>query len=124
MERLAAAFTQPDPLEGLDEFIATFARFWSADRLATRRLRSLAALDPDFTQVVRARDERRRQGLGVLLGRLAASRGAPVSSLDDVRDMLFTLTSFETFDSLAGPTRSPEEVAPVVSRLARAALGL
>jgi AcrR family transcriptional regulator len=123
MERLAAAFTRPDPLDGLDEFIATFAGFWSADRLATRRLRSLAALDPDFAQVVCARDERRRHGLGVLLGRLVASRGAPASSLDDLRDLLFTLTSFETFDTLAGPDRSPEDVAPVVTRLARAALG-
>jgi AcrR family transcriptional regulator len=123
MERLAAAFTRPDPLDGLDELIATFACFWGADRRATRRLRSLAALDPDFAQVVHARDERRRQALGVLLGRLAASRDLPAASLDEARDMLFTLTSFETFDSLAGSTRSPEDVVPLVSRLARAILG-
>src|SRR5579872_5055175 len=44
MERLAEAFRQPDALQALDAFIAVFGRFWSADRLATRRLRGLAAL--------------------------------------------------------------------------------
>jgi hypothetical protein len=34
------------------------------------------------------------------------------------------LTSFESFDALAGATRSPEEVAPLIQRLAHAALGL
>ena len=35
-----------------------------------------------------------------------------------------TLTSFETFDVLAGPSRSPEEVTPVLLRLARLAVGM
>jgi hypothetical protein len=39
-------------------------------------------------------------------------------------NILFTLLSFECFDTLAGPTHSIEEVTPVVQRLARAALGL
>jgi len=34
------------------------------------------------------------------------------------------LIGFECFDTLAGPTRSIEEVAPMMQRLARAALGL
>lgn len=40
---------------------------------------------------------------------------------DEIVDVLFTLSSFETFDTLAGPTRSLEEVAPLVAQLARAA---
>ena len=39
-------------------------------------------------------------------------------------DVLFTLTSFETFDSLAGPGKTPEAVVPLLQHLARAALGL
>jgi AcrR family transcriptional regulator len=71
MQHLASAFRQPGPLDALDTYIAVFSRFWGADRLVTRRLRALAALDPDFEQVVRARDERRRHGLEVLVRRLA-----------------------------------------------------
>ena len=125
MEQLASAFRQPDPLEALDDYITVFSRFWDSDRLVTRRIRGLAALDPDFEQVVRARDERRRQGLRVLVGRIAEQHGRPAPrTLDETVDILYTLVSFECFDTLAGPTRSIQEVAPVVQRLARAALAL
>ncbi len=59
MEQLAAAFRRPEPFDALDEYITVFSRFWDSDRLVTRRLRALAALDSDFEQVVRARDDRR-----------------------------------------------------------------
>ena len=124
MEQLAGAFHQADSLAALDEYIRVFGRFWGSDRLVTRRIRSLAALDPDFEQAVRARDEWRRQGLGVIVGRLAERYEQPASSRDEVVNILYTLISFECFDTLAGSTRSPEEVTPVVQRLARAALGL
>jgi AcrR family transcriptional regulator len=123
MDRLAAAFHQPEPLEALDAFVAAFGRFWSTDRLAVRRLRGLAALDPEIEQALRARDEWRRRGLGVLLQRLAETYGGPSSeAIDEASDLLFTLTSFETFDTLAGPTRTPKAVIPPVQRLARAVL--
>ncbi|MFL5657537.1 MAG: TetR/AcrR family transcriptional regulator [Ktedonobacteraceae bacterium] len=125
MEQLASAFRQPDPLDALDTYIAVFSRFWDADRLVTRRLRALAALDPDFEHVIQARNERRRQGLRVLVGRIAQqSRRLPPERVDEVVDILNMLLSFESFDTLAGPTCSLEEVAPIIQRLARAALGL
>ena len=125
MEQLASAFRQPDPLDALDTYIAVFSRFWDADRLVTRRLRALAALDPDFEHVIQARNERRRQGLRVLVGRIAQQSGRlPPERVDEVVDILYTLLSFESFDTLAGPTRSLEEVAPIIQRLARAALRL
>lgn len=125
VERLRAAFGRPEPLDALAEFIAAFGRFWASDRLVIRRIRSLAALDPDFEQGVRARDERRREGLKVILGRMADRRGRPArESFDEAVHVLHTLTSFETFDNLAGTTRSPEDVVPLVHRLAQAALGL
>jgi AcrR family transcriptional regulator len=125
MQQLASAFRERDPLDALDTYIAVFSRFWDADRLVTRRLRALAALDPDFEQVVQARDDRRRQGLEVLVRRLAGKYARPVkAALDETVDVLYTLISFECFDTLAGPTRSLEEVAPVVQRCAWAVLGL
>ena len=125
MEQLANAFRQNDPLEALDEYIRVFSRFWQSDRLVTRRLRALSTLDPDFEQVVKARDERRREGLRVIVLRFVEKYGKPApETIDETVNILFTLLSFETFDTLAGPTRSIEEVTPVVQRLARAALGL
>ena len=125
MEQLASAFRRPDPLEALDDYITVFSRFWDSDRLVTRRIRGLAALDPDFEQVVRARDERRRQGLRVLVQRLVEKHGRPApEAVEEVINVLYTLIGFECFDTLAGSTRSIEEVTPIVRRLAHAALGL
>jgi AcrR family transcriptional regulator len=124
-ELLPAAFAREDPLEALDGFVHAFATFWSADRLAMRHLRALAALDPALGAAVRARDDRRREGLRVLAGRLAARYGVPPpAARDEAVDVLFALTGFEHFDALAGDTRPPQSVAPAVVRLARLALGL
>jgi AcrR family transcriptional regulator len=123
MDQLATAFRQPEPLEALNEYLLIFSRFWDADRLVTRRLRALAALDPDFEQVIRARDERRRQGVRVITQRLVQQQVLPPEApLDEIVDILFTLSSFETFEALAGPARSLQEVAPLVCQLARASL--
>ena len=125
MDQLASAFRRSEPLDALDEYIRVFGRFWQSDRLVTRRLRGLAALDPDFEQVIRARDERRRQGLRVIVQRFVEKYGRPESSaLDEVVNVLSTLIGFECFDTLAGPTRSLEEVVSVIQQLAHAALNL
>jgi AcrR family transcriptional regulator len=125
MEQLAAAFRLPDPLDALAAFIAIFVRFWTADRLATRRLRALAALDADFEQVIRARDERRREGLRVLVGRIATHPdGSLHRPVEDAVDLLHTLTSFESFDTLAGDGRSADDVTLLLQGLARDVLTL
>jgi AcrR family transcriptional regulator len=123
MEHLATAFRQRDALDALNQYLLVFGRFWEADRLVMRRLRALASLDPDFEQVIRARDAWRRQGVSVIAQRFDDQLGPlPETARDEFVDILFTLSSFETFDTLAGPTRSLEEAAPLVARLARAAL--
>ena len=125
MDQLANAFRKSDPLDALDEYVVVFSRFWQSDRLVTRRLRALSTLDPDFEQVVKARDERRREGLHVIVLRFVEKYGKPIpETIDEIVNVLFTLLSFETFDTLAGSTRSIEEVLPLVQRLARAAIEL
>jgi AcrR family transcriptional regulator len=121
--RLRAAFGRPEPREALEELIAAFGHFWHSYRIVIRRIRCLAAIDADFEEAVRARDERRREALRTILGRLAekCDQLSP-GARDEVTDILHTLTSFETFDNLAGTTRSPEEVVPLVCRLTHAVL--
>jgi AcrR family transcriptional regulator len=125
MEQLANAFRKQDPLEALDEYVRVFSRFWQSDRLVTRRLRAMSTLDPDFEKVIKARDERRKEGLRVIVQRIVEKYGQPApEAIDEVVNILFTLLSFETFDTLAGSTQSIEEVSQLVQRLARAALML
>ena len=125
MQQMASAFCQKEALTALNQYLLLFSRFWSVDRLVMRRLRALAALDPDFEQVIRTRDEWRRHGVGVIARRLVEQHAlSPGKTLDEVIDILFTLSSFETFDTLAGSTRTMEEVAPLVYQLACAAVNL
>jgi AcrR family transcriptional regulator len=102
MSALAGAFADPDPLGALHGLVASFGRFWAADRLVMRRLRALATLDPDVAAVISARDQRRRDALAVIVARLGDAGLLAVDPGDAAR-LLFTLTSFETFDTLASP---------------------
>jgi AcrR family transcriptional regulator len=123
--QLGDVFRMNQPREMLAAYIRLFSQFWDSDRLLSRRLRGLAALDPEFEQVVRARDERRRKGAEMLVQRLVADSARPTpQSMQQRVDLLFTLTSFETFDALAGPARNCAEVAPLVQRLTENALEL
>jgi AcrR family transcriptional regulator len=125
MAELANAFTEPDPLRALARFIAVFGRFWASDRLVTRRLRALAALDPDVGAVISARDNRNLTGLEVLVGRIASRPDISISARpQDAVRLLHTLTSFETFDSLAGDDDQPVDVMPLLIHLAGAVLGV
>jgi AcrR family transcriptional regulator len=116
---LPSAFTDPDPRHGLDVFVGCFGRFWAADRAATRRLRALAVLDPEVGAVIAARDQRRRDGLAALAGRLPD----PSPDQGHVVRVLTALTSFELFDALAAPDQDLATVVPDILRLAEAALG-
>jgi AcrR family transcriptional regulator len=115
---LAEAFRQPDPDEALARFVATFGRFWTVHRPVVQRLFALSVLDPALERALRARNEWRRQGLRQIVRR----RHNP--STKDAIDVLFALTSFHFFDSLAGPDRAPSAVVPDVVRLTRQVLGL
>lgn len=118
MAELPAAFTDPDAATGLEALVRSFAVFWDADRSVMRRLRALALLDPDVGAVIGERDARRMQGLGVLVGRLG--RGTvPAEEVEELVRTLQTLTSFEMFDSLAGPDRRCVDVLPTVIGLVR-----
>jgi AcrR family transcriptional regulator len=124
VQRLLPALRQAEPLDALSGLIAAFGAFWASDRLVIRRIRALAAFDPDVEQSLRRRDERRRELLRAILTRLGEGGQFAAVAVDETADLLHTLTSFETFDQLAGANRQPDDVVPVVQRISWAALGL
>ena len=119
MPKLPLAFQRPDPIDALEQVIKVFAHFWASDRVVLRRLRGMAALDPELDEVLLARNEGRRNGLRAIVGRLPKEKRRTTRSVDDTIDLLHTLISFESFDVLAGKTRTPEDVAPIIQRAAR-----
>lgn len=86
-----------------------------------RRLRAIAALDPEVGPVISARDERRRMGLAVLATRIFDEGVTAVEPARAV-PLLFALTSFETFDALAHPEQELTDVVRDVLGLVEAAL--
>lgn len=120
---LPAAFAQPSPREALAQIVAAFGHFWDSDRIVLRRIRSLAGLDADFEEGVRARDERRRMGLRMILGRLSEGTGSPTPErIEEFVNVIHALTSFETFDALAGENGRPKDVVPLVNQLVNSVL--
>lgn len=118
--QLAEAFQLPDAQAALARFLAVLGNFYGTDRLLMRRLHGLSALDPDFAQVLDIRNERRREGLRVLVRRLHPRRQPPW--IEAKVGLLNALTAFVVYDGLAGEHGDPAAVAPLLLRLAQAAL--
>ena len=125
MDRLAEIFRRGnDALIFLYEFVRTFARFWASERDVIRRLHGLGAIDAEVREGLRARNERRRKGLDVILTRyeqMYIPRGQLERPI--ALDTLHMITSFETFDALAMPGRSFDEVVEILIRMANHAVG-
>jgi|SRR5580658_3727533 AcrR family transcriptional regulator len=120
--RLPEAFTQEDPIAGLEQFIAIFCGFYSAHRIVLRRLHALEVLGRGVSAET-DRNQRRLQGLRVLLGRLASASHLD-SGTDDVVHAVHALTSFAFIDEFAGPGGDPADVAPQIVALIKAAAHL
>jgi AcrR family transcriptional regulator len=120
--RLPEAFTDADPVAGLERFVAIFCGFYSAHRAVLRRLHALEVLGRGVAAET-DRNSRRLQGLHVLLGR-AAEAGHPSAGADDVARAIHALTSFAFIDELAGTDAEPIDIVPRVVTLVRAAAHL
>jgi len=124
MPRLQAVFVQKDGVAALGALIDSFSGFWASERLVTRRLRALARLDPEVEMGIQRRDSWRRQHLHNLLTRAAESNSGVAKALnDETEDVVYSITSFEYFDALAG-LQDPETTAGWVKKLAFQVLGL
>lgn len=113
-----------DPLRALHDFVRVFAKFWASDRDVIRRLHGLGAIDSEIGEGLRARNERRRNGVRVIVERYFRMY-PPLTSLQQpiAVDTLHMITSFETFDTLAVPGRSVEEVIAIIRKMADQAIG-
>ena len=100
-DRLVVAVAAPDPLEALRQAMHESVRLYSEQRDAARALLSWADLDADAAGAFAVLDGGRASGTAHLVGRLAAAgRLRPGVGPDEAADVLYVLTSFDTFDQL------------------------
>jgi hypothetical protein len=91
LHRISQAMRNPDPREALQQIVTIFCDFWPASRGALA-LQAASANDPEFQERLRARNERRRQLLSVLVDRISAGGRKPPQVLSELIDVLFALT--------------------------------
>jgi AcrR family transcriptional regulator len=91
LHRIREAMTNPDPHAALQQIVAIFCGFWSVHRDALWHLHASSASDPEFEENLRARNERRRSLLSVVVGRIIEGDRRPEANTELV-DVLFALT--------------------------------
>jgi AcrR family transcriptional regulator len=100
-DRLVAAVNDPDPRRALDLALIESVRLYARERQVSRALWSWADLDPDAAGAFAMLDGGREAGTTHLIDRLAdADLLRPDVSRQEAADVLFLLTSFDTFDQL------------------------
>jgi AcrR family transcriptional regulator len=98
---LVTATSLPDPLEALHAAMAESVRLYAAERDAARALWSWAELDPDAGRAIEVLDGGRARGTRHLVTRLAkAGLLSDRISVAAAADVLYLLTSFDSFDNL------------------------
>jgi AcrR family transcriptional regulator len=121
MQRMPEVFREPDPVAAMDRLVSIFVGFWSSDRIVIRRLRAMAALDPEIQEGIRSRDARRNQIAGKILRRMAAAakKAPPEEQLNAAAAVIAMLTGFATYDALASAGHGEKDIVATISRLVR-----
>ena len=120
LERMREVMQQPNPEILLLAFVEVFTDFWTKDRMLIRRIHGIAAIDPEFGEVVAARNKRRQTAAFRVVDRLNR-RGGSFSEADQAQQAatLYALTSFEFLDALAESIGSTTAAASLVSGLVK-----
>jgi AcrR family transcriptional regulator len=118
LHRVAEAMAAADPAAGLLMLIDIFCEFWSFDRDAMARLHGAGINDAELEESIRARNERRRRALSVLVNSMAKRKEVRADARRDLIDTLFVLTSFHVFAELATGSRSTKAAGALVQSMA------
>jgi AcrR family transcriptional regulator len=106
LHRIAQAMALEDPHATLDALVNIFCDFWSIDHVPLARLHDAAATDPEFTESLASRHERRRMTMATVAERMVKQGDIPARSAADLADMLFVLTSLPVYSQLVAKGRS------------------
>jgi len=110
LARIPQAMAKEDPMKALDALVDVFCDFWSGNE-AMGQLHDAVGLDPEFGEAVSARNERRRGALTRLVERMKLA--GSVAARRDAVDLIFTLTSYPVYRSLAA-TKSNKAIRRII----------
>jgi AcrR family transcriptional regulator len=115
MKKIQEAFRDADPAQGFTKLIEVFCHLWKTQGALIRRLSAMAVLDPEVDAAMQERGSWRREAIARIVERMSLGPNA-----GDVFDLLYVLTSFETYATLAAGHRAQKDIAALLARAARA----
>jgi AcrR family transcriptional regulator len=118
LHRLTEAMADADPHAALRRVVEIFCEFWSFDREPLARLHNAGVNDAELEEGIRARNERRRRLLSVLVNRMPELSEVRAAARKDLTDTLFALTSFNIFAELAAGNRSAKAACALIEGMA------
>jgi AcrR family transcriptional regulator len=116
MERMREVMHTTDSRAMLVAFIQIFCKFWNEHRTLLRRIHGIGAIDPDFGEILKARNERRHT-----IALRIAKNWKSGQEAQKAAATLTALTSFEFYDTLLVHGTHAEDT---ILKLALATLGL
>jgi AcrR family transcriptional regulator len=122
LQRLPQAMANPDPRAGLRQLVEVFCGFWAFDQASLSGLHAAVSGDAVFEASLRERNERRRQAISVLVGRLADREAIGPYAAKDLTDLIFLLTSFHSYAVLTAD-RAPGAACALIQQAVEDALG-
>jgi AcrR family transcriptional regulator len=115
-------FSEPDTAAAFDGFVAILGHFYTENRQVLTSLSAAAGTDPDLDEAMRVRNQLRRRAIETLIQRLGASHRPGVAA-GELVNTVDVLLSFNTFNAIAGPNRTPTAVVPLMRQLLRSVVG-
>jgi len=106
LHRIPQAMALEDPHATLDALVNIFCDFWSIDHMPLARLHDAAGSDPEFTESLASRHERRRMTMATVVDRMVKQGAVRTRAAGDLADMLFVLTSLPVYSQLVAKGRS------------------
>ena len=116
MRELQKTFQEPDVERAVLRIVDVFCNLWKTQGALARRLGAMAVLDPEVEGALRERQGWRRELLAKIVSRERRGKAAA-----EIVDLLYVLTSFETYDMLA-VGRTPKDVLAFLRRAAAMAV--
>ena len=118
LHHLSEAMANPDPHAALRQIVSIFCGFWSIHRSALWRLHAATATDTEFEESLHGRNERRRQLLSVIVGRMNHGGIRRTEVVAELIDVLFALTSVSFFWELTASGRNADAACCLIQALA------
>jgi len=117
LEQMRSVMSLNDRRAMLEGFVRVFCAFWAANQVLFRRIHGIGAIDPDFGELIDARNERRRAAAGRIARKWKSGR-----DVLEATAALTAVTSFEFYDATAQHGVTAAQAETIVLKMALAAM--